>query len=162
MKRYMSAVPVLAGMELNDARIELTGEGRHPGALVCCHRHHDILRLEEPVARLDDEAAAISGQPIYLDAASDRELEPRRVRLQVVGHLVLAGKRVPRPGERQTREGVVTGRRKEPERVPPRSPRVADAFARVENHARETSFRQVVPHRQPSLPAADDHRLDTL
>ena len=46
-------VPVLARMELDDARVELVHEGRHPGNLLASHRHDHVLCLEAPVARLD-------------------------------------------------------------------------------------------------------------
>ena len=69
----LRGVPVLAGMELRDARIELVRERRRSGDLMACHRDHHVLSREEPVARFDDEMAAVPGQPIDSDAGSNRE-----------------------------------------------------------------------------------------
>ena len=42
--------PVLAGVQLHDARIQRTREGRDPGALVRAGRDDDVVGLEPPVA----------------------------------------------------------------------------------------------------------------
>ena len=56
----LRGVPVLAGVELDDAWVELIGECGHPGDLVASHRYNDVVSLEAPVPRLDHEAGAVS------------------------------------------------------------------------------------------------------
>jgi hypothetical protein len=158
----LGGVPIVAGVELEDARVELMPERRHPRDLVGCHGHDHVFSLEESLARLHHEAAPVSGQPVYPDAGSDRKLEPRCVGLEVVAHLVLGRERVTRPREGHSREGVVAGRREEPKRVPPLSPRVADPLVRLEDHEREAPLGEVVSDREASLATADDNGLDTL
>ena len=95
----LGGVPIAAGVELEDARVELTPERRHPRDLMGCHGHYYVFSLEESLARLDYEVAPVSGQPVYPDAGSNRKLEPRRVGLEVVAHLVLGRERVTRTGK---------------------------------------------------------------
>src|SRR6266542_4580001 len=106
--------------------------------------------------------AAVPGQPVYLEAGSNREFEPRRVGLEVVGHLVLGGERVSRAGKGHSRQGGVAGGREEAERVPPLPPGVADPLVAVEDHERKIPLGEVVPDREACLPAAQYQGLDAL
>ena len=56
----LRGVPVLAGVELDDAWVELIGERGYPGDLVASHRYNDVVSLEALVPSLDHEAGAVS------------------------------------------------------------------------------------------------------
>ena len=62
----LSGAAVLAGVELDDARVELGRERRQPGNAVACHRNDHVLGLEDAIACLDHEAAAVPGHPSAL------------------------------------------------------------------------------------------------
>ena len=126
------------------------------------HRYDHVVSLEPPVARLDDEAAAVPRQPVHPDAGSNREPEPCRVRLEVVGHLVLGGEHVRRAGEGHARQGVVAGGREEAKRVPPLPPGVADPLVGVEDDEGEIPLGEVVPDCEARLAAAHYQGLDAL
>ena len=66
------------------------------------------------------------------------------------------------PGKRHTVEPVEPRRRKEPERVPPHPPGVADPLVGVEDDKAETSPGEVVTNRQAGLAATDDNGFDPL
>src|SRR5215210_227596 len=68
----LGGVAELAGMQLDDAGIELSGERGHPGCLVVRHRHHNVFGLEPEVACAHDEPAPLSGEPLYPDARPNR------------------------------------------------------------------------------------------
>ena len=155
-------VAVLAGMELVNAGVQLVGERRHPGGLVGCHRHDDVLSLEDPVACFDDEMAAVPRQPIDSDAGPNRELEPCGVGLEVVGHVVLRRERLRRAGEIHPRQGVEAGGCEEAKRVPALSPRVADPLVGVEDHEGEVPPGQVVADGETCLSPADDYGREAL
>jgi hypothetical protein len=67
-----------------------------------------------------------------------------------------------RARKRQTLETVEPRRRKEPERVPPLSPGVANPLVGVEDDKAATSSGEMVTNRQTSLPATDDNGFDPL
>ena len=151
----LRGIPVLAGVELDDAWVELIGECRPPGLLVASHRHNDVVRLEAPVARLDHEAGAVSRQPVDTDAGPDRGARsvPR----------TRPGSRPPRPwwrtrrgrtGEGHARQGVVAGGREEAKRVPAPAPRVADSLVRVQDQEGKVPPGEVVPDREARLSGA--------
>src|SRR5665213_522649 len=65
-------------------------------------------------------------------------------------------------GEWHPVEPIEARRRKESQRIPPLSPRIADAGVALENHERPTQPLQMIAGRQPSLSAANDDGLDPL
>jgi hypothetical protein len=81
-------------MQLDDAGIQLGGEGWHSGDLVGRHGHDHVVGLEPPVARRDHEPVPGFREPVDPDAIANRQLEAGRVGLEVVGHLVLGWKGV--------------------------------------------------------------------
>ena len=101
-----------------------------------------------------------SRQGIDPDPGAHGQLETLRVRLQVVGHLVLGGVGGPRGGEAHPGQPVVARRGEQAQRVPAGAPRVADAVVGVEDHERQAPAGQVVADRQPALAAAHDDRVD--
>ena len=155
-------VLVLAGVELDDVWVELIGECGHPGDLVASHRYNDIVSLEAPVPRLDHEAGAVSRQPVYTDAGPMGELEPCRIRGQIVGYLVLGGEHARRTGEGHTGQGVVAGSCEEVERVPAPAPGVADSLIRVQDQEGKLPPGEVVPDREACLSAPQNQRLHAL
>ena len=155
-------VAVLAGVQLDDGRIELLRECRPPGSLPVGHRDHDVVGLEPPIAGGQDEPVAVLREPVDLDTGLHGELKPRGVGLQVVRHLVLRGERVARGGEGHPVKPVVAGGREQAQRVPSASPRIADPLVGVEDHEGEFATGQVVAGRETRLAAAHDHGLDAL
>ena len=149
-------------MQLDDARIELRGEGRHPRDLVARHRHHHVLGPEPPVAGRNHEPVPVPRQPVDPDAGTNRQFEARGVGLEVVGHLVLGGERLGRGGEGHPRQPAEASGGEQAKRVPALAPGVADPLVRVEDHEADTTLRQVVPDREAGLAAADDNGLDTF
>ena len=83
-------VAVLLGMELDDALVELACERRDPGIVRGAGRDDHVLGEERVLATDQLESVADLGQPVDLDPGSDREIERARIRLEVVGDLVLA------------------------------------------------------------------------
>jgi hypothetical protein len=65
-----------------------------------------------------------------------------------------------RARKRHTGEPVEPRRSKEPERVPPHPPGVADPLVGVEDDKAETSPGEVVTDRQAGLSATDDNGVD--
>jgi hypothetical protein len=60
--------------------------------------------------------------------------------------------------ERHPIEAVELGRREQPQRVPPLTPRVADALVRVQDYEADAGAREVIADGETGLPAADhDH-----
>jgi hypothetical protein len=155
-------IPILAGVQLEDARVELGGEGGDPGPLVGARCHHDMVGLKSVLPRRHDRPIPLPGQPIDAHAGSNREVEPGRIRLQVVGDLVLGGERPGRRGEGPAWQPVVARGGEQAQRVPPFAPGVADALVGVQDHEPPTSPGQVLADRQARLPAPDDHRLELL
>ena len=82
-------VAVVVGVKLGDARIELARELGRVRPLEDARGDDDVVGLEAPVAGGRDVAAVLLRQRLDGRAAADRELEARRVRLEVVAHLVL-------------------------------------------------------------------------
>src|SRR6266480_5919193 len=80
---------VLTGVELDDARVELRGEVRNTRGPVRAGRNHHAVCLEPPVAGDNDESVAVFEESLDSYARPDGELEPCRVGLEVVRHLVL-------------------------------------------------------------------------
>ena len=85
-----------------------------------------------------------------------------RIRLQVVGHLVLRRKRVGRSRKAHADKAIESRRRKQAKRVPPLAPAVTDSPVRLENDELETAPRQVVADRESGLATADDNGLNTM
>ena len=158
----LGRVAVLGGVELDDAGVELGGEGGHPGALVVGHRHHHVVGLPAPLAGRHHQPAVPPRQPVHPDPGLDRQPEPVRVGLQVVGHLVLGRERPGRTRERHPGQPAVAGRGEQPQRVPAVAPGVPDPLVGVEDHEGPAPPGQVVADREPGLAASDDHRLDLL
>src|SRR4030095_10379826 len=101
-------------------------------------------------------------QTPHPDSAPDRELEPLRVRLKVVSHLVLGRKRP--TGGREVHAGqiVITGRAVEPQRVPVASPVVSDALIGIDDQKAAATPLQVVADGQTCLACTDDQGFDPL
>ena len=90
----LARVPVVLGVKLNDVAAQLARERRNPRGLVAGHGDHDLGGLDGAAVGLDAVAVTGSRQAIDARAGSDRQLEARDVRLQVVGHLVLGRERI--------------------------------------------------------------------
>jgi hypothetical protein len=149
-------------VELGDARIELARELGRVRPLEDAGGDDDVVGLEAADAGPRDVTAVLLRQLVHGRAAADRKLEARRVRLEVVAHLVLRRVRRARRRERHPRQPVAKRRRVEPERVPAVAPRVADPLARVEDDERVPLPLQVVADGEPGLTTADDHCLVAL
>jgi hypothetical protein len=111
----LGGVAVVGRVQLDDAGVELAGEVGHPGPLVVGHRHHHVVGFPPPLARRHHQPAVLPRQPVHPDAGPDRELEPGRVGLQVVGHLVLGGEGPGRGREGHPHQPAVAGRGEQPQ-----------------------------------------------
>src|SRR5512133_1707756 len=115
-------------MQLPDARVQLVREVRHEGGPAEGSRgHDDVVGLDRAV-RCGDEVCIVvpSREPLRARAGLYRQAEARRIRLEVVGELVLAW-RVPAWGwERHPVEPVGPGRGEQLQAVPLFAPAVAD------------------------------------
>ena len=99
---------------------------------------------------------------VHLDAGSNRQIESGSVGLEVVGHLVLRGKRHGGRGEAPARQPVVSGRGEQAKRVPALAPGVTDSLVGVQDYERTALLLQVVADREACLATADDHGLEVL
>ena len=124
---------------------------------------HDVVAGERVVPE-GQRVAAIRPrlEPVHDRVRAHGELEPGRVALQVVGHLVLLRELPGICREGEAREAVVLRRRVEPEGVPLLPPVVADPGVAVQDQALPASPGEVVRRGQAGLAAADDHGLDVL
>jgi hypothetical protein len=129
-------VKVMARMELHDARMEIVGEGRYLRDLVGARRDDHVFHFETPAAGCQHIAVGLPGEPVHLDAGSNRQIEPCSVGFEVVGHLVLRGKRHGGRGEAPARQPVVSGRGEQAKRVPALAPSVADSLVGVQDYER--------------------------
>src|SRR5215211_2974490 len=142
--------------------MELVGEAGDLRYLVgaCCDNH--VIRFETAVAGCNYEPISLPGESVHLDAGSNGELESSRVGLEIVGHLVLRGKRQGWRWEAPSLQSVVAGWGEQAERVPALAPGVTDPLAGVEDHEGQTPLCQVVPRGETRLTTTDDHRIETL
>jgi hypothetical protein len=92
-------IAVVAGVQLRDRRIQVTGEVGHDRRLERAGGHDHLLSLEPAVGGGNDVALAVRREAVDAHAGAYRQVEPCRVGLEVVGHLVLGGKRPRRRGE---------------------------------------------------------------
>ena len=150
-------------MHLHDARIQFGGKVGHGWRAVEACRHDHAVGVEPALSALHHEPIAALCQAVHGHSGSHRQIESRRVGLEVVGGF--AGGRI-RPawsGEGPARQSVVAGGREQPERVPrPRPPGAADPLVRVQDHERTTMLLEVVAHREASLAAPDHDRVECL
>ena len=122
----LGGVPVVGRMQLFDLGSEIRGEVREAGDLPAGHGHDHGVGLEPGVVRFHDEGGVPLREARHSLAASHREGELGRVRLQIVGHLVLGWKRMAGSGEGLAVEPVIPGRGEQAERVPPAPPGPTD------------------------------------
>ena len=77
-------------VKLDDPRIELGRVIGNPRPLPARHRDHHVVGFEPSIPRGRDEAISFAGQPLHSDSGLHPKVELPSVRLEVVGHLVLA------------------------------------------------------------------------
>ena len=83
---------VVGAVHLDDARVELLGDGRHPRRLERPGRDHHLLGGVRAVAQLDHEAAVVAGADREdLAVELDGQVEVLHVAREVVDDLVAAG-----------------------------------------------------------------------
>src|SRR5919107_1476802 len=155
-------VAVLAGMELHDARMELTGEGGDLRYLVGARRDDHVFRFETAVAGCNYEPISLPGESVHLDAGSNGELESSRVGLEIICHLALRGNRQGWRWEAPALQSVVAGWGEQAERVPALAPGVTYPLVGVEDHEGQAPLCQVVPRGETCLTTTDNHRVETL
>jgi len=113
-------------------RVRLTREGRRQFRRMAAEHERWVIELMDGLSRRQRDqlvellrsALADPGavERLDADAVHDREAEPLRIGLEVVGHLVLGRVCIPRPGKRHAIEAVEAVRREQTERVPPLPP----------------------------------------
>ena len=134
--RELRRVAVFERVELTNRRIELRGERRDLRLLEVRHGDHHVVRLEGLVPRGHDEPFTSPREAVDARARADRQVESRRVRLEIVGHLVLRGRVAPRCGESHPGQRAVSGGGEQDERIPSVAPRVTDPRVSVEDDER--------------------------
>ncbi len=157
-------VAVLARVELSDLGAQLGRERGHLRRSEGAGRQDDLGCAPALIARphVPADARCVLRQRIDLHARPDGELEPGGVGLEVGGHLVLGRQAVPRTREGHARQAIEARRREQPEPVPAVSPRRPDPVGRLQDQVRPALAGQVMTHREPGLPAADDDGVDGL
>jgi hypothetical protein len=84
-------IAILRRVQLDDARIELSGKRGNPRHLVAAHGHDDVVRLKSHGACGQLESVAAPSQAVDAESGPNGQLEPGGIRLEVVGHLILGG-----------------------------------------------------------------------
>ena len=140
----LGRIAVLAGVQLNDVGVEIGTQSRHSRGAIGAGGHDHVVRIEAVLARHRLQDVAAASKPFDLDAGPNRQLEPRRIGLQVVGGLVLGRVVRPRSRERHARESAVRGRREQSKRVPPAPPGPTNPLVFVDDQERSTMLGQVV------------------
>ena len=98
-------------MHLDDARVELLGDGRDPRRLERPGGDHDLVGGVRAVAQLDHEAAVVAGADREdLAVELHGQVEVLRVAREVVDDLVAAGIGVGVAREREARAGCRSAR----------------------------------------------------
>jgi hypothetical protein len=82
-------VAIGGGMQLDHGGVQLGAVVGHARALPASDRDHDVVGPQAVRARLHDEAWAVACHAMHLHAQPHRQVEPGRVRLEVVRHRVL-------------------------------------------------------------------------
>ena len=149
-------------MELGDVGVELVGEVGYVRRLITAGGQYHIVSLEPLITGADDESVGDLGDRVDAQTHSDRKIESGRVRLEVVGHLVLGRWLMSRSRELQTRQGIEVRGREESQRVPAFPPGIAGPLIRIQDHKRSAELGKVVADGQASLATADDNGLDLL
>ena len=160
---------VVRGMDLQQAAIG--GCRRRSGRYWRDHRHLERPRGRDHVAGLDHalgrfhreaRPALVARDPPDLHAGAHGRLDLADIVLEVVGHLVLAGKAVAVALELQARKAVMPGRPVGHQRVPaPRAPGLGDALA-LQHQVLYAKLAQVFAGRDAGLPGTDHERVDGL
>ena len=88
----------------------LACERRRPRLLEVGHRDHHVVGGERLVAGGDAESVAVARQPVDAGARADGEIEPLRVALEIVGHLVLGDEGAAAGRESASRAGRSSAR----------------------------------------------------
>ena len=151
---------VLARVQLQDRRVQFRREVRDLGsASKGAGRHDDVVALDQVVVGREDVIERTGFEAAHPRVQLDRQPPARRVGLQKVGDLCLAGVRPGLVRKPHARQAVVLGRRKERQAVPLLTPVVTDAAVAVEDEERSPQPLQVVAGRQTRLAGAADDRF---
>lgn len=105
-----------------------------------------------------DEPTTVPCEPFDPGVVADRQLEVARIRLEVVGHLVLGGEVPVLTGDLHAREAVRPVRCEQRQGIPAVPPGVAGACVRVDDEERQVPLGQLAADSQTGLPASDDKR----
>jgi len=87
---------VVHGVQLHDRCGEVLGKRGNTRSLVVAHGDDDLLGAKHARPSLELVVTVVPRQSLDADPVQDGELEVSRVRLEVVGHLVFAWKRIGR------------------------------------------------------------------
>jgi hypothetical protein len=143
-------------VDLRDAGVEVAGELRdvrapeHPG------RDYDVLGQEAGLTGTDDVLAVLPGEAGDVDTAANGQVVPRRIGLEIVGHLARGWVRRARGREGHSRQPIAARRRVQPQRVPAAAPAVADALSAVEDDELPALPLEGVAGGEAGLAATDD------
>jgi hypothetical protein len=105
---------------------------------------------------------AIAPESIDFHAGPDRQAELACIRLQVVGHCVLAGISRRDSGKRHARQPVVATRREQPQAVPSLPPAFTNSLILVDDQKRQAAPLEVITNGEPGLPASDHQRPNMM
>ncbi len=158
-------IPVVARVELPDARIEGVREVGDVGLVKGPGGDDHLGRLEPSVTRDHREAAVGSARrdhAVDMGRADHREVESRRIGFEVIaklvpGRVVIGRRRETHAGEPVGPRGAVQAKR-----IPVLPPMVTDPWIGIEDGEPEATLPEMVAGRQACLPGPDDDRLDPL
>ena len=111
----VARTPVARAVHLDDVRREVRGERRHIRDLERTGRNHNLVGLESPCSKVEDEAVVCGCDRLDSAVQLDWQFEGRRVAFEIVDDLVAAGISIRVARERETGKAVVPTRREEHE-----------------------------------------------
>jgi hypothetical protein len=158
----LTGTSIRGAVQLDHVVGELGSQAGDSGRLERAGGDHDLACPEAAVAGVDHEPARHLLDPVDRTTQSDRQRELRCVVAEVVRDHVLGRVLVGSPWKRQARQRVVLRGSEEPQRVPTRSPRLADLPPGVEDQETSALPLEVVGDRESRLSAADDDDVEGL
>jgi len=109
----VARTPVARAVHLDDVRREVRGERRQIRALERTRRNHNLVGLETPSSKVEDEAAVCGCDRLDRAVQPNWQSEGRCVAFEIVDDLLATGISIRVARELETRKPVVPTRREE-------------------------------------------------
>src|SRR5439155_10076192 len=130
---HSAGVPVTGAVHLEHLGPEPGGERRYAGHLERPGCDDDLLCLDLSLRALENERSVLAAERLDGAFQLDRELEFRRILLEVSDHLIPCRIALGVARERQSGKAVVPAGREQGQRVPAPAPRGTDRLATFED-----------------------------